>query len=321
MDQGVRYFERFLDAFPDVYSLAAAREESVLRVWQGLGYYSRARHLHAAAKEIVITQKGNFPQSYKEWLKVKGVGPYTAAAICSMAYGEPVPAIDGNVLRIVCRLFAIDLSIDTQAGKKACQQVVESLIDKNNPGAFNQAMMDFGSMVCKPLAPLCNQCMFNRECLAYGRKAVTKYPVRNKKKKSIDRHFHYFVYHYRDKQDRVCFLAKKRTEDDIWQNLFEWPMIETKFSHSDEPFIPEKGQLPFLPAFCKANPSGPAVVITHQLTHQRIKAFVYLYEIDPACARGLSFPFIVVNEETFDELPKPVMIEKVFRLIMGGWQP
>lgn len=308
MEQGVAFYTRFLEAFPDIYALAAASENDVMRIWQGFGYYSRARNLHASAKEIVENRHGRFPNTKREWEKLKGVGPYTAAAIASMAYGETVPALDGNVFRILSRLFAIEYSIDTGRGKKAFMEVAESLIDKNHPGEFNQAMMDFGAMICKPANPECKMCIFNRECIAFKRNAVAKYPVKKARRSVSFRHFNYFFFYPDNRNAGWKFFVKQRTEDDIWKHLYELPLLET----SSEAEVPDILQNHWWKELFGENTdytfSHAPKVIRHKLTHQTIIASFFNVMVGPGILPLLSGRFTPVSPGEFEQYAKPMLI-------------
>jgi A/G-specific adenine glycosylase len=304
VEQGIEYFFRFIETFPDVAALASAPEEKVLRIWQGLGYYSRARNLHQAARQIMEQRNGKLPETYKEWLQVRGVGPYTAAAIASIAFNEVVPALDGNVYRVIARLFAIDEKIDTRKGKKVFEEVAAELIDQKNPGDFNQAMMDFGATVCKPAAPLCNECMFNRECLAFLRDEAEKYPVKQPKKLARTRHFNYFYFFIEEKNDQCFFFVIKRKTNDIWKNLFELPMVETKEELKMEAIQELPGWKDWFPDSKGFVLSGSLLFFRHKLTHQTIHAKFFSVKILPEIANIFNRNFIRVNHAKFESMPK-----------------
>ncbi|MBW6497093.1 MAG: A/G-specific adenine glycosylase [Bacteroidales bacterium] len=304
VDQGMEYFYRFTEAFPNVASLAAAPLDEVLRLWQGLGYYSRARNLHQAARDIMEQRNGKLPESYKEWLKVKGVGPYTAAAISSIAFNEPVAALDGNVYRVLARLFAIDERIDTGRGKKVFDEVASELIDQNDPGGFNQAMMDFGATVCKPAAPLCRECIFNRECLAFLNQQVEKLPVKKPRKASRIRHFNYFYIFFENQDGRRLFFVNQRKDDDIWKNLYELPLIETSGEIKPEAV----GNLPEWKEWFAGSPDfvmqGSPFFFRHLLTHQSIHARFFQIKIKPENAVNFTLFFQMVDHKRFEKMPK-----------------
>ncbi len=304
IEQGIGYYYRFIDAFPDVRTLAEAPLDKVLRLWQGLGYYSRARNLHQAAGDIVNNLNGVLPDSYAGWLKIKGVGSYTAAAIASIAFKEPVPALDGNACRVFSRIFALKEVMDTGKGKKAFRELALEVMDEQNPGDFNQAVMDFGALVCKPVSPLCRECLFNRECLAFLQKKVQHFPVRKKKPAQRDRYFHYFYFYYPDQNKQTVFFIYKRTGNDIWKNLYELPLLETP-----DPLLPN--DLTSLDWWKKFFPDGKGYTFTHApvffrhlLTHQKIHANFYAVRVNPSKTNTFEKAFEKTNREAFDALPK-----------------
>ncbi len=261
VEQGRDYYTRFLETYPTVERLASASEEEVMRLWQGLGYYTRARNLHAAAKEIV--RLGCFPKEYKDVLRLPGVGPYTAAAIVSFAYGEAKVVVDGNVYRVLARYFGIDTPIDSNSGKKEFQAMAEEMLDENDPALFNQAIMDFGAVVCKPSAPLCDLCPLAETCVALSQHKATSYPVKEKKINVINRFFTYI--YIRTVQGEV--LIQKRDSDDIWKGLFQFPLFESDRALS-------------LTQLRRFLPEGTLQLVTknfeHQLTHQRLHTDFYV---------------------------------------------
>lgn len=315
MDQGLSYYHRFLAKFPDVFQLAAATEEQVLRLWQGLGYYSRARNLHQAARDVVEQYGGTLPGHSKELVRLKGIGPYTSAAIASMAFGETIPAIDGNVYRVLSRIFAVDYSIDTNHGKKVFNDLAMNLIPEDRPGAFNQAMMDFGSMICRPAVPLCHSCIFHYECLARQRGSVKEYPLRNRKIPGRDRNFNYFLFRASDHEGLPVFFVQQRTGNDIWKNMYEFPLLE-----SDHPLVLSEllnhpwwktlGLDPDGLVF-----SGSVPHLKHQLTHQTIHARFYQVEIESSSRNTLEKHFQLTRPVLFEELPKPRLVERFYRLV------
>ncbi len=302
--QGMEYFFRFTEAFPDVASLAAAPLEKVLRLWQGLGYYSRARNLHQAARDIMEQRNGKLPENYQEWLEVKGVGPYTAAAISSIAYKEPVAALDGNVYRVLARLFAIDEKTDSSRGKKVFEEVAAELVDPIDPGGFNQAMMDFGATVCKPAAPLCKQCIFNRECLAFLQQQVGKYPLKKARKTARTRHFNYFYFFFENQDGRPMFFVQQRKKNDIWKNLFELPLIETEDELKPEVLSDLPEWKNWFADGCDYVLDGSPLFFRHQLTHQQIHARFFKVKLEPDKAVTFTSYFLLVDHHKFEKMPK-----------------
>lgn len=226
--QGYAYYQRFIERFPNLESLAAAEENEVLKYWQGLGYYSRARNLHQAA----ISVNGVFPVKYEDILKLKGVGTYTAAAICSFAYNQPHAVVDGNVYRVLSRFFGINEPIDSGKGKKIFASLAHDLLDKIRPALYNQAIMDFGALQCTPLSPDCTVCPFKNRCFAFNHNMVSSLPIKQNKTKTSERFFYYLL--IRDNGD---IYLNKRTENDIWKNLYELPLIESNTALAVDDFI------------------------------------------------------------------------------------
>jgi len=223
VSQGLPYYLKFVKNYPTVSDLALADEEKVLKDWEGLGYYSRARNLHAAAKEVYSKYNGEFPKTYEEILSLRGIGPYTAAAIGSFAFNLPYPVVDGNVQRVIARIFGITDPVNSSKGKKAIEEVLKEMFDPNNPADFNQAIMEFGALHCKPQAPLCRECPFRDQCFAFNHKMVDVLPAKEKKTKVKSRFFLYVVPTLGNTE-----YIEKRTGDDIWKNLYQFPLIEMK---------------------------------------------------------------------------------------------
>lgn len=264
--QGYDYFLRFIERFPDVKSLAAADEDEVMKYWQGLGYYSRARNLHAAARSM----NGVFPVTYEEVLALKGVGEYTAAAICSFAYGMPYAVLDGNVYRVLSRYLGIDTPIDSVQGKKLFTAMANELLDKARPAVYNQAIMDFGALQCTPQNPNCLFCPLADSCAALAKGMVMRLPVKQHKTKTTNRYFNYIYV----RAGEYTFI-NKRTGDDIWKNLFEFPLVETDAPVSEEELL----ALPQFQALF-AEDEGPVVRcvckdVKHVLSHRVIYATFY----------------------------------------------
>ncbi len=222
VEQGLPYFLRFKQKYPTVKDLANAKEDDVMKLWQGLGYYSRARNLHETAKNVQQNFKGKFPETFDELKTLKGVGDYTAAAIASFAFGENKAVVDGNVIRVLARVLGVETAFDTTEGKKKFAQLARELIDEKNPAAYNQAIMDFGGVVCSPKNPKCEDCPFTRICVAKNHELIEQLPYREKRTKITNRYFNYLLI----KSDKEIVI-RKRTGNDIWQNLYELPMIET----------------------------------------------------------------------------------------------
>ncbi|PRZ02189.1 A/G-specific adenine glycosylase [Marinilabilia salmonicolor] len=222
VDQGLAYYQRFIEAFPDVTALAQASETRLMQLWQGLGYYSRARNLHQAAQTIVNEHNGKMPQTYKKIKNLKGIGPYTAAAIASFAYNLPHAVVDGNVYRVLSRYFATGLPIDSTAGRKHFSKVADDFLDKKDPAGHNQAIMELGALICKPAKPLCEQCPVNETCDAFATGTQNRFPVKTKRITRKKRYLHYLII---IKNQHI--IINKRTGQDIWKGLYQFPLIET----------------------------------------------------------------------------------------------
>ena len=279
--QGMEYYLRFTERFPDVASLAAAPVDEVLKLWQGLGYYSRARNLHAAARQVVECFGGRFPVALDEVRSLRGVGDYTAAAICSAAYDAPCAVVDGNVYRVLARLFDLDAPIDSTAGKRSFAELAQSQLDTAHPGRYNQAIMDFGALQCPPSSPRCEACPLAGRCLALAAGTVAARPVKQSKTKVRDRWFNYL---HISSGDRT--LLRRREGRDIWQGLYEFPLIETEGPVE----LPE---LLRLPQFAELLGDAPWHLVRsiplpkHQLSHQTLHAVVHRIEtpsLTPAAA-------------------------------------
>lgn len=266
--QGYDYYQRFVKRFPDVFSLTDADEDEVMKYWQGLGYYSRARNLHAAARSMA--EAGGFPKTYKEVLALKGVGGYTAAAICSFAYGMPYAVVDGNVYRVLSRWLGIETPINSTEGKRIFAEVAAELLDKAQPGLYNQAIMDFGALQCTPVSPNCMFCPFIDTCVARQKGLVDTLPVKQHKAKVTNRYFNYIYVRM-----GAHTLINKRTGNDIWKNLYELPLIETESEVPEEKFyaLPQwqemlaEGEVPSVRLVQKG--------VKHVLSHRVIYANFY----------------------------------------------
>ena len=295
--QGAAYYERFAEAFPTVGQLAAASLDEVLKLWQGLGYYSRARNLHAAAQEVAARFGGVFPRSYGEVRSLPGVGDYTAAAVCSIAYDAPCAAVDGNVYRVYARLFDLDLPIDTSAGRRAFAQMADELLDRSHPGAYNQALMEFGALHCLPRRPLCDSCPFAGRCMALAAGTVAERPVKRGRTRTRDRYLNYL---HLSAQGRT--LLHRREGRDIWRGLYEFPLIETPGRCSFEQ-LPLDGWLQGAQYhLLRSVPMPP-----HVLTHQTLHATFHRLELDrlpdlPSC--------ISVDGEQLGDYAVPRLIER-----------
>jgi A/G-specific adenine glycosylase len=297
--QGMLYFLSFVDAFPTVFDLANAGEQQVLKLWQGLGYYSRARNLHKTAQYIAAELDGVFPDNYNDLLKLKGVGEYTAAAIASFSYGQPVAVVDGNVFRVLSRYFDIETDIALASAKKEFAALAFELMPKDEPATFNQAIMEFGALQCVPKSPNCNVCVFNESCLALQKKKIGQLPVKSKKLKVRNRYFNYLVV----SDDNDDTIIQKRTSKGIWQNLYEFPLIETEAIESFD-YIVERIEKDFF-----VNDVVDSVLeyneksIIHKLSHQHLHIKFWKVSIngvvkngtDAATLRTFPFPVVIHN--------------------------
>jgi len=293
--------------FPTVFDLARAEEQEVLRLWQGLGYYTRARNLHKCAQQIVHEYEGAFPESYKSLIKLPGIGPYTAAAIASISFNEETPVLDGNVFRLLSRLFNISKDIGTIEGKKYFQKMAKAMISDFAPGEFNQAIMEFGALQCLPKNPDCETCILKSYCLSYSKNNQHKRPVKQKKVTKNIRYFNYLVF----EQDNRLYL-KKRDGNDIWKGLYDFHLMESGSKYSDLSQI--ANDINYI------NLKDISVYrfreYKHILTHLVIYAFFYHInlndtnlKIDQFSLNGGKF----YNKRDILELPKPVLIDKYLK--------
>ncbi|MXN92846.1 A/G-specific adenine glycosylase [Flavobacterium sp. Sd200] len=264
--QGLPYFLRFIEAFPTVQDMANAPEEHVLKLWQGLGYYSRARNLHATAKQVAFEMNGNFPGSYAGLLKLKGVGDYTAAAIASISYGEAVPVVDGNVYRVLSRYFGIDTDISQNSAKKQFTELAASLLPKDSASTFNQAIMEFGALQCTPKSPDCGICIFNKECVAFTTGRVNQLPVKLKKTKVTNRYFNYLII----KDGAGNTIVNRRSEKGIWHGLYEFPLLETETLTTETETIERISNFKTLGFTPENIELLHRDIIIHKLSHQKL---------------------------------------------------
>lgn len=270
VEQGKPYYHAFLKQFPTLKHLATAHEDTVLKLWQGLGYYSRARNLHFTAKSIYFNLNNTFPNTYSTILKLKGIGPYTAAAIASFAFKEPVGVVDGNVFRVLARFFGIYDDIAVSKTRVVFQNLVNELISKQHPDSFNHALMDFGATVCLPKNPKCTSCIFNQNCYAFLQNTVPELPVKNKKINVKNRYFHYLIL----RNDNEIAI-QQRTAKDIWQQLFEPPLIESASANEEELYNQLSKKYPDK-TLKKISPN----TIKHKLSHQQLHINFYEITVD-----------------------------------------
>ena len=301
VQQGMSYYLRFTERFPHVEALAAASEDEVLKLWQGLGYYSRARNLHAAARQVVAEYGGKFPTTFDELRTLRGVGDYTAAAVASMAFDQAVAVVDGNVYRVLSRLFDLDTPIDTTAGKRAFTALAEELIAPTEAATYNQAIMDFGAICCTPQNPQCTTCPLADRCQAHAAHTVAERPVKQGRTKVRDRYFHYLHLQCEGKT-----LIHRRTEGDIWQGLYEFPLIERAEPCDFATLCTSEGFCSWLQA-CRFTLRATHTMAPHILSHQRLHATFYRLEVDslPTIAE-----MIPISESALDDYAISRLTEK-----------
>ena len=263
VEQGLKYYEKFVTVFPTVEKLALATDEEVYKLWEGLGYYSRCKNLLQTARTIHFDHQGVFPSNYHDIIKLKGVGAYTAAAISSFAYNESHAVVDGNVQRVLARYFGITTPVDTAKGKSFYQQLAHGLLDKESPGVYNQAIMDFGATICKPQNPICHECVQQKECIAFTKNFVDMLPVKEKSLEKKKRWLYYFLIEINDK-----VYIRKRIEKDIWQNLHEFVLFESP-GPIGEPFQKHSFLMMLFPN-CTYEIKQISKLYQQQLTHQHI---------------------------------------------------
>ena len=295
--QGMPYFLSFTTAFPTVFDLAKANEEKVLKLWQGLGYYSRARNLHKTAQYIATELNGIFPDNYIDLLKLKGVGEYTAAAIASFAYNEVVPVVDGNVFRVLSRYFDVETDIAQASSKKEFAALAFEVMPKDNPATFNQAIMEFGALQCVPKSPNCGICVFNESCAALQKNKVDQLPVKSKKLKVRNRFFNYLV--VADENENT--IIQKRTSKGIWHNLYEFPLLETEKEENFD-FVSEQIQNEYfkentISSILETNNKS----IVHKLSHQHLHIKFWNVKIKGTIENG-------IDVETMKTFPFPIVI-------------
>ena len=263
VDQGLKYYDRFVSHFPTIQQLAAAKDEKIYKLWEGLGYYSRCRNLIVTARFISNNLNGKFPETFEDILALKGVGHYTASALASFAYNLPYAVVDGNVFRVLSRVFGIKKPIDSTEGKKFFSHLALELLDKKQPGIYNQALMDFGAAICKP-QPVCGICVFKGDCFAFTKNLINQLPVKEKTIKIVTRYFNYIVVEY----DKKVYI-QKRAANDIWKSLHEFILIETDdetpakkvLTSAEKEGVLEKNSYKIL---------SVSPIYTQQLSHQKI---------------------------------------------------
>lgn len=290
IDQGTAYYHKFIKNYPSIIDLANADEQQILNDWQGLGYYSRARNLHHSAILVRDELNGEFPNTFNDILKLKGIGNYTAAAISSFAFKEQKAVVDGNVYRLLSRVFDIETPIDSSKGQKEFQLLADELIPSESPDIHNQAMMEVGSLVCTPKNPNCNECPLIDLCLSRENNSIANRPVKSKKTKVRDRYFHFIIYNNNDST-----FIEQRTQKGIWQNMYQFPLIETETSETDS--IKNNW----------INQSRESVEIIHKLSHQTIHATFHHIEDNP---KTIKDSWIKIKNENIQDYPLPRIIDR-----------
>lgn len=306
VEQGWRYFEAFVNAFPTIHDLAAAPAQEVFKLWEGLGYYSRCRNLMAAAKQVCDLYGGIFPADYNLLLQLKGVGPYTAAAIASFAFNLPKAVVDGNVIRVLARYFGLDTPFDTTLGRRMFDEKANELIDKLTPSHYNQAIMDFGAIVCKPNLPLCGECPLQPGCVAYHSGNINNWPVRSKKITKKTRHFVVLVI----KENQKTWVIK-RTNKDVWQDLHFYYSVET----GDAALWDENKVVHFLEEMLGIyhQPVKFVTLVNQQLTHQTIHGYFFEVQLTAPSAI-LAETGKWVSDAEFNTLAFPVIVHSYLKI-------
>lgn len=295
--QGLPYFMAFMETFPTIFDLANAEEEQVLKLWQGLGYYSRARNLHATAKYIATELKGDFPPNYNQLLQLKGVGEYTAAAIASFAYNEPVAVVDGNVFRVLSRYFNMDNDISDGKTKKEFQILAQELLPNDKAALFNQAIMEFGALQCVPKNPDCENCILSSSCAGLQHKKVNILPVKSKKTKVTNKFFNYLIL----KDIQGNFVVQKREGKGIWENLYEFTLIETPEMSNEIDFMNQLKATKFYNQLPADITLLNTEVIQHKLSHQNLHIQFYILNFNQKIKEAKSLSEI-------QKLPFPIVI-------------
>lgn len=297
--QGMPYFLKFVDSFPTVFHLAKAHEEEVLKLWQGLGYYSRARNLHKTAQIVAFERNGIFPDNFLELLQLKGIGDYTAAAIASFSYNESVPVVDGNVFRVLARYFDVQTDISSSTAKKEFTALANELLPIGKANIFNQAIMEFGALQCVPKKPNCDNCVLNHGCLALQKKTVDQLPVKLKKIKVKKRYFNYLI--FSDQNQHT--LLQKRTDKGIWHNLYEFPLIETLTNETDQTIVSFIQNQKYICNTIEEIVINDSQRIVHKLSHQHL--YIKFWNVivsgniengtDLKSAKKYPFPIVIHN--------------------------
>ena len=311
IDQGLSYYLRFVSRFPNVETLANASENEVLKYWQGLGYYSRARNLHASAIYMHEHEDGIFPSTYEQILNLKGVGPYTAAAIASIAFGLPHPVIDGNVNRVISRYFGVEKAVNTSEGAKEIREKLNLIFVKEDAGSFNQAIMELGALICKPSSPNCEACALINNCVARKQNRIKDLPFKIKLNAPKEMYLYFFVLKFKKDQAQFVFL-NKRDVDSIWKNLYDFPSIESKDERNIKEVITEFIKNSNLDNAKVGAPkiNGP---INHKLTHRNINAYFIELNVNNDFIEFESNELLSVSLDMIEEYAVPKLIENYIK--------
>ena len=282
VEQSLPYYIKFTEAYPTVFELASAPESEILKLWQGLGYYSRARNLHQTAQYVAFELNGKFPNNYTDLIKLKGIGDYTASAIASICFNLATPVVDGNVFRVLARYFGIDLPINSSKGIKYFKELALELVDHDNPGVYNQALMEFGAKQCKPQSPNCNVCPLNNSCIALKKNIIDQLPVKNKKGKLKHRYFNYLII-----ANETETVLQQRTKKDIWQNLYEFPLIEDVKELTEKEIVKHD----ILKEYINDSEFSISLFnkneIVHKLSHQHIHTKFWIVNLQSKIKNGI----------------------------------
>ena len=315
INQGLAYYLRFIDRFPTIDLLANADQQEILLLWQGLGYYSRARNMHEAAKQVLKIYDGVFPSTYDQIIRLKGVGEYTAAAIASISFGEPKVVVDGNVLRFLSRLHGYTQPINTTKGKTAIREMAETLLQDADPAIFNQALMEFGALYCVPRNPDCTNCIFSNICQAFALGIVNELPFKSKKVTVRKRFFNYLFLYYFDENNEIVFFIQQRGKGDIWHGLFDLPLIEDNSCYDFEMLTASE--------YWNENIANHQPVIsatykdfTHQLTHQQLNTRFFTVKLKNYNPHFIKEEWVGVTFENHKQYPTSKLIENYLNIII-----
>lgn len=305
--QGIPYYYRFIEQFPTVHKLAAASEEQVLKLWQGLGYYSRARNLHTTAKVITERYNGNFPDNYKELIELSGIGDYTASAIASICFDRPEAVVDGNVFRVLARYFGVDLAINSTKGAKYFKELARELMDTENIRDYNQAIMEFGAVQCTPVNPKCPICPLSDSCKALAQNTVNILPVKNRKTKIRKRYFNYLV--GLDAENRTRLVQRK--ENDIWKLLYEFPLIESQSELEIKQVLPRCRDV-LMVSDIEGVYENNSTSLVHKLSHQKLYTKFWIVRTKDYFKPGIPI-------EQLDQYPVPILIADFIKTFKNSY--